>query len=115
MLGQRWWGLGRNASCRAMFIGYVAASIFSGMLYLCLTEQVEVPDRQALRKEAIVVSAATKSPVRKLAALFSIDSLGGCLLTDALPSCWFFRRFGLPVNRLAVLFFPVHVLNALPH
>ncbi len=115
LLAQRWWGLDLNTSYRAMFLGYVAASIFSGMLYLCLTEQVEVRDRQALRKEAIVVSAATKSTVRKLAALFSIDSLGGGLLTDALVSYWFFRRFGVAENKLAVLFFAVHVLNALSH
>jgi predicted MFS family arabinose efflux permease len=53
--------------------------------------------------------------VKRLAGLFAIDSLGGGLLTDALVSFWFFRRFGLTEDKLAVLFFAVHVLNALSH
>jgi predicted MFS family arabinose efflux permease len=32
-----------------------------------------------------------------------------------LVSYWFFRRFGIAENKLAVLFFAVHVLNALSH
>ena len=57
----------------------------------------------------------TKRIVAKLAALFSLDSLGGGFLTDALVSYWFFRRFGVPVQNLGILFFSVHVLNAVSH
>jgi predicted MFS family arabinose efflux permease len=50
-----------------------------------------------------------------LTALFSLDSFGGGFLTDALVSYWFFRRFGLSENDLGVVFFLVHLLNALSH
>ena len=50
-----------------------------------------------------------------MCALFALDSFGGGFLTDALVSYWFFRRFGLNEERLAVVFFAVHVLNALSH
>ena len=36
-------------------------------------------------------------------------------MTDALVSYWFFRRFGITESQLALLFFTVHVLNALSH
>jgi predicted MFS family arabinose efflux permease len=67
------------------------------------------------RSEEMKVSAETRSKVARLASLFAIDSLGGGLLTDALVSYWFFRRFGIAEDKLAVLFFVVHILNALSH
>lgn len=50
-----------------------------------------------------------------LAALFSLDAFGGGFLTDALVSYWFFRRFGIAEHDLGLVFFTVHVLNALSH
>jgi len=111
LVAQRWWNMDLNASYRALFICYVAASLVSGGLYLFLTSQVEIRDT----KEPAKVLPATRATVTKLAALFSVDSLGGGLLTDALVSYWFFRRFGVAENKLAILFFAVHVLNALSH
>jgi MFS family permease len=111
LVAERWWNLDLNASYRALFICYVAASLVSGGLYLFLTSQVEIRDT----KEPAKVLPATRATVTKLAALFSVDSLGGGLLTDALVSYWFFRRFGVAENKLAILFFAVHVLNALSH
>ena len=111
LVAERWWNMDLNASYRALFICYVAASLVSGGLYLFLTSQVEIRDT----KEPAKVLPATRATVTKLAALFSVDSLGGGLLTDALVSYWFFRRFGVAENKLAILFFAVHVLNALSH
>lgn len=115
LFAQRWWNLDLNSAYRASFLCYVAASIVSGLLYLRLTPQVEIRDTPPRDREAAAVSPATRSTVTKLAALFSIDSLGGGLLADALVSYWFFRRFGVAENRLAILFFAVHVLNAVSH
>lgn len=112
---QRWWGVDLNVAYRALFICYVVASLVSGLLYLCLTPQVEVGDPTSMEKKAAAVLPAARATVTRLAALFSIDSLGGGLLTDALVSYWFFRRFNIAENKLAILFFTVHVLNALSH
>src|SRR5262249_12305593 len=111
LVAQRWLHVDLNASYRALFICYVGASLVSGVLYLFLGSEVEIRDS----RESVRVVPATKATVTKLAALFSVDSLGGGLLTDALVSYWFFRRFGIAENKLAILFFAVHVLNALSH
>ncbi len=62
-----------------------------------------------------MISPESKSVVKRLAALFTLDSFGGGFLGDALVSYWFFRRFGLDEKELGLLFFVVHLLNAASH
>ncbi|HEY6307634.1 MAG TPA: MFS transporter [Candidatus Angelobacter sp.] len=115
LLAQRLWGIDLSTAYRALFGGFSALNLLSGMLYLLLTADVEVVPTKAGRSEARSLSPESKSRVARLAALFAIDSLGGGFLTDALVSYWFFRRFGIAENKLALLFFMVHVLNAVSH
>jgi predicted MFS family arabinose efflux permease len=111
---QRWLALDRAASYASIFFGYAVLNLLSGILYLFMSPQVEVA--QPARRQALQsVSPQTKGIVLKLAALFSLDSLGGGFLTDALVAYWFFRRFGIPEHSLGILFFAVHLLNAGSH
>lgn len=112
LLAQRYWNLNIDSAYRWLFVGYAALNILSGLSYLFLTPEVEI---DSIKKDRPAVSAQAKSTVTRLASLFAIDSLGGGLLTDALVSYWFFRRFGIEESKLAVLFFTVHILNALSH
>ena len=57
----------------------------------------------------------SRKTIHRIASLFAIDAFGGGFLTDALVSYWFFQRFGIAEQQLALLFFTVHVLNALSH
>jgi MFS family permease len=115
VLAQRWWTMDIGTAYRALFAGYAGISVLSGFLYLFLTPQVEVDSATAAGTGVPAISGETKTTVRRLASLFALDSLGGGLLTDALVSYWFFRRFGIAENKLALLFFAVHLLNALSH
>jgi len=114
ILAQRIWGIDLAASYRILFAGYAALNLVSGVFYLLLSPEVEVV-RSSLGMAAKRISPQAKSTVMKLSSLFAIDSFGGGFLTDALVSYWFFRRFGIAENQLAVLFALVHVLNALSH
>jgi len=114
LLAQRLWGTDIGVGYRGLFCGYAALNVLSALLYLLLSDQIEVESPASAAKTR-AVSPETRSRVHKLASLFAIDSLGGGFLTDALVSYWFFRRFGLTENKLALLFFLVHVLNALSH
>jgi predicted MFS family arabinose efflux permease len=123
LLVERWLGVGREVSYAGIFFGYAALNLLSGVLYLLMSPDVEVArirERAAPAVSAQSISRQTISPqtrsiVTKLAALFSIDSLGGGFLTDALVSYWFFRRFGVPESGLGMLFFAAHLLNAGSH
>jgi MFS family permease len=115
LMAQQWWALNLSTAYQWLFAGYIALNMLSGVFYLLLSSKVEMfrPEVPAIASAS--VSPQTRSRVAKLASLFAIDSLGGGLLSDALVSYWFFRRFGIQENKLAVLFFVVHILNALSH
>jgi MFS family permease len=112
---QRIWGTDLDAGYRALFLGYAGLHLLSTALYLLLSHEVEVPRIALPGSPEARISADTKSTVTRLASLFALDSFGGGFLSDALVSYWFFRRFGIAENKLALLFFTVHVLNALSH
>jgi len=117
VVGYRLWGVDLTTTYTMLFRGFVILNLLSGVFYLLLSPQVEaeLAHSQAPPTGRPPVSPETRSKVFRLSALFAIDSLGGGLLTDALVSYWFFRRFNIAEDRLAVLFFAVHILNALSH
>jgi MFS family permease len=113
-VAQRYWGVDLGTAYRELFAGFAAVNIVSALLYLLLTDRVEMV-RAPLPGSAARVSPETKKTTFRLSRLFAIDAFGGGFLIDALVAYWFFRRFGIAENQLAVLFFVVHVLNALSH
>ena len=115
LLALRLWQVDLGSGYKALFIGYSTIYLLSAALYLLLTQEVEVPRIVLPGKPMASISPDTKSTLVKLCSLFAIDAFGGGFLTDALVSYWFFLRFGIAENKLALLFFTVHVLNALSH
>jgi hypothetical protein len=105
----------RDRMLASVFLGYSGLYlIVAAGFYLLLSPEVEV--NNGLRPAHIsTVAPKTKRVIGKLTALFSLDSFGGGFLTDALVSYWFFKRFGLSENDLGLVFFAVHILNALSH
>lgn len=115
IVAQKWWNVDVARSYRLLFIGYAAISVLTAIFYLLLTPEVEIRRPGSPLKPRTSISPETKSTIKRLSALFAIDAFGGGFLTDALVSYWFFRRFGIAESQLALLFFTVHVLNALSH
>jgi MFS family permease len=114
IVAEKLWRVDLARSYRYLFIGYAAICVLTALLYLLLSEDVEIRKEGALGTR-VAVSPETKSTIKRISALFAIDAFGGGFLTDALVSYWFFRRFGIAESQLALLFFTVHVLNALSH
>jgi MFS family permease len=115
LVAQRIWNVDLSTGYRALFAGYAALHLVSAMVYLLLSEDVEVQRISLPGNPPARISAEAKSTVIRISSLFALDSLGGGFLSDALVSYWFFRRFGLSESKLALLFFTVHILNALSH
>jgi predicted MFS family arabinose efflux permease len=86
-----------------------------GILYALLSRAVEVANVSPSARLGQPVTAETKRLVARLTALFSLDAFGGGFLTDALVAYWFFRRFGVAEQELGLVFFAVHILNAVSH
>ncbi len=116
LLLRSWSAIDLTSSYRYVFFGYAALQLLTATVYAQLSPQVEVGDGTLGRgAPAEAITAETKSIVRRLTALFSLDAFGGGFLGDALVSYWFFRRFGLDERQLGLLFFAVHLLNACSH
>ncbi|PYV98094.1 MAG: MFS transporter [Acidobacteria bacterium] len=115
LLLERWSGLSLPRAYQAVFLGYAAINVLTGLLYLLLSRTVELAKVPNAGLQQTRVSPGTRSVITKLAGLFSLDALGGGLLTDALLAYWFFRRFGVSEESLGILFFVVRLLNALSH
>ena len=114
-LNSRVWGIDLAASYKGLFIGYAALNVLAALFYLFLSPEVEVVHTGSLGEQSKLVSPEARSMVKKISALFAIDSLGGGFLLDALVSYWFYRRFSIGVGSLAILFAVVHLLNAVSH
>ncbi len=97
-----------------VFMGYSALYLATAGLYTFLSPAIEVAASTG-RPRATRIAPETRKVVTHLTALFSLDAFGGGFLTDALVSYWFFHRFGIAERELGVVFFVVHVLNALSH
>ena len=102
-------------SYRLVFIGHSILCLVVAGIYLCLSSAVEVDGPRAATSPKIEISAACKTVVTRITALFSLDAFGGGFLTDALVAYWFFRRFGIAEQELGIVFFAVHILNACSH
>jgi MFS family permease len=102
-------------SYRLVFFGYFGLFLAVAALYFFLSPAVELANPSGLAPARTRVAPESKRIVAKLTALFSLDAFGGGFLTDALVAYWFFRRFGIGEEGLGLVFFAVHVLNALSH
>jgi MFS family permease len=113
LLLQRWLALPLLACYRTVFFGCAFLGVVGAILYPFASAAVEVSQSAKVLPDHI--SPATKKVVTRLASLFSLDAFGGGFLTDALVAYWFFRRFGVAEENLGLLFFAVHLLNAVSH
>ncbi|PYV31213.1 MAG: MFS transporter [Acidobacteria bacterium] len=103
-------GLDLLASYRLAFGLYSLANLAACLFYFLLeSAEGTLPGR------ATDISQQSRAAVYKLAALSSIDSLGGGLLVDSLIAYWFFRRFGISESGLGLIFFIGHLLNSISY
>ena len=115
VLLQRYLSVSVLRSYRLIFFGYFGLSLAVAALYFFLSPAIEVAASSELARARTKIAPESKRIVAKLTALFSLDAFGGGFLTDALVAYWFFRRFGMGEESLGLVFFGVHVLNALSH
>jgi len=97
------------AAQRGGFFMYSAIGLMTGLIYWKLTHAIET------KASPDVVTPLTRSraTVFKLAALFSLDSMGGGFVIQSLLALWLFRRFNLSIQATGLLFFCMNLLGAL--
>lgn len=109
---QGWFLLTQVVAFKWMFGIYAIINLIVVALYSQLSKTAEIEES---RVELPPLSPETKSNVLKLSLLFSLDSLGGGFIPSSLVSYWFFNRFGLNMDTIALIFSGSNLLAALSY
>lgn len=107
---QNWFGLSQIPAYRWMFAVYTFLNLIVVVLYSLLSGESEAGE---FREETVSLSPETKNNVLKLSLLFSLDSLGSGFIPSSLVSYWFFNRFGLNMDTIALIFSGSSLLAAI--
>ena len=97
----------RSVALRGSFLAYAALGLLVLWRYAGLSPAVEP------HTTVPAPLGPSRRIVYRLAALFSLDSLGGGFVVQALLALWLFRRFGLSVAVAAQIFFWTGLLSAM--
>jgi MFS family permease len=84
----------------------------AGFVLLFAYSQLSPTSRIRATKSDSALSPQSRSIVFKLSALFSLDSLGGGFATQAIFALWVFRKFGISMESLGVVFFAAGTVAA---
>ncbi|MBV8413339.1 MAG: MFS transporter, partial [Alphaproteobacteria bacterium] len=106
-LAGQWANVAPASAMQAMFVLYAALGALSGLIYRAIDEPQASPETPPSAP-----LGPSRSIVYRLAALFSIDSLGGGLVVQSILALWLFQTFGVSIATAASLFFWTNVLSA---
>jgi MFS family permease len=94
---------------RVVLIGYALGGFLLLLLFLNLTESVEVKAAQDTPKRILGLHRS-RNVVFKLSSLFALDAFAGGLLVQSLMAYWFHVRFGVESGVLGSIFFGANIL-----
>jgi MFS family permease len=101
-------GLGEEQALRAVFVVYALAGLASLLVYGRLSPAIEPPAHERPTR-----LGPSRSVVYRLAAVFSLDALGGGFVVQSLLALWLFRRFDLSLGAAGALLFWTGTCSAL--
>ena len=96
-------------SYRVVLIGYAVGGLFLLLLFLNLTEAIEVKAEPDSTKRILGLHKS-RDVIFKLSSLFALDAFAGGLLVQSLIAFWFHIRFGVEAGTLGSIFFGANIL-----
>ena len=110
---QAWLGMEEVASYKAMFLVYAVVAFAGAAIYWKLTPRAEsLPVDSAESEPAPEMPRSARTIMIQLAALFSLDSLGGGFMVLSFMSFFFANKFDMSLEAIAAIFFAGQILNA---
>lgn len=100
-----------TGALRASMLIAAALSALPAFAYL----KLRVAGGAGIEQPQRPVAPESRLRLRRICALFALDSFAGGLLTGALVAYFFYVRFGVTAESIGLLFFAARVLNALSH
>ncbi|MDE2844257.1 MAG: MFS transporter [Chloroflexota bacterium] len=103
-------GLSLLSSYKAMFLGFALCQLAGAALYLFVSSSVEgAATRQQWQNPFRLPS---RRRIFTLITLYSVDTFTTSMVMQSLVAYWFYTKFGLPVESLALVFSLSHLLTA---
>ena len=96
---------------RSLYLVYGLVGLLLFVLYLGL-RCIEAPTA-AVQKQKFDPAPKVKKDIRRLSALYSVDSFGGGFVTQSLLAYWFYLVYRVSLMDLGIIFFVVNVITAL--
>jgi len=88
---------------KPFFVVYAAIGLLNLVLFHRLSDKVELARIEGERR--FIGIHRSRGIVTRLSLLFGIDSFAGGLTVQSLVAYWFYPRWGLSTETLAVVFF----------
>ena len=107
-LYQNTFGMSEIDAYKAMFVGFTLFLLVGALLYSLLSSAVEVSSSE--KRWVNPLRLPSRRYIFTLAGLFSVDHFAGSLVMKSLVAYWFYTRFGLELESLAIVFFSSHLL-----
>lgn len=99
----------KSEDFRVILLVNLIMSLVQVAIYLSL----RFPELKPTAQKIAIKDPETRSHIRNLSALFSIDSLGGGLVNTAIISLWFKEVYGITLSQAGLIFLIVNIVTAL--
>lgn len=96
---------------RPLFLAYLASGLLGAYLYSRLSTSVEKEKTDS--PSISVLSEPSKPIIRRLSALFALDSFGGGFVGISILSYYFYERYSLQLGSLGLLFAGTQIVTAI--
>ncbi len=103
-------GISELDSHKAVFVIFAGFLLLAGVLYALLSPSVEIKGTKPRWMNPLRVPS--RRFIFTFTGLVSVDYLAGSLIMQSLLAYWFYTRFGINLDSLAVIFFFAHLLSA---
>ncbi len=96
---------------RPLFLVYLASGLVGVVLYSRLSGKVEPNPAQT--RSVNVLSEGSRPIIKRLSALFALDSFGGGFIGTSILSFYFYQQYHLPLSSLGLLFAGTQIITAI--
>jgi predicted MFS family arabinose efflux permease len=98
-----------------MFVLYGIIGLLCAAIYATLPEETGSTETGAVNKTRSAPLKKSRKVVYTLAALFSLDAVGGGFVVQAMLALWLFQKFQLSISAAGTIFFWTGIFSALSY
>lgn len=109
------YGFDKIGAIKSLFLIYAACAVVVLVIYLMLSNNIEVKENLKSGMSMKNVSPKSKSIIWKMSSLFAVDSFGGGFVIQSIVSFWFYTKFGADLSSLSYIFAVAGVLTAISY